>query len=190
MEYFEQNPSAKELQDDRIKFKIYWAEKHLQNLKDYQKIEEINSSFETRVKWEHDVECLLFFMIGAKDAFLVRICDKLGLPIDEDKRADIDLINTELTCRCKKKILEYLNKLRSQPNNWFWDMNRNRVIGTHLAIINIHMPRHIGGGEDEDITTLRVQSDRSLGAVPYLEKCLGQMKDLILHTIDQDPQLK
>lgn len=190
MDYFEQNPSAQDLQEDRIKFKIYWAEKHLQNLKDYQKIEEINSSFETRVKWEHDVECLLFFMIGAKDALLVRICDKLSLPIDEDKRADIDLINTELTCRGKKGILDHLSKLRSQPNNWFWDMNRNRVIGTHLAIINIHIPRHIGGGEDEDITTLRVQSDRSLGAVLYLEKCLGQMKDLILHTIDQDLQLK
>jgi hypothetical protein len=50
MDYFEQNPSARDLQDDRIKFKIYWAEKHLQNLKDYQKIEEFNSSFETRVK--------------------------------------------------------------------------------------------------------------------------------------------
>ena len=61
MEYFEQNPSPLDLHEDRIKFKMYWAEKHLQNLKDYQKIEEINSSFETRVKWEHDVECLLFF---------------------------------------------------------------------------------------------------------------------------------
>jgi hypothetical protein len=129
-------------------------------------------------------------MIGAKDALLVQICDKLGLPIDEDKRADIDLINTELTCRGNRGILDRLNKLRSQPNNWFWDINKNRIIGTHLGLINIHVPRHIGGGEYEDITTLRVQSDRSLGAVPYLEKCLGQMKDLILHTMDQDPRLK
>lgn len=45
------------------------------------------------------------------------------------------------------------------------------------------------GSEDEDITTLRVQSDRSLGAVSYLEECLGQMKNLILHTMDQDARL-
>jgi hypothetical protein len=77
-------------------------------------------------------------MIGAKDALLVQICDKLGLPIDEDKRADIDLINTELTCRGNRGILDRLNKLRSQPNNWFWDINKNRIIGTHLGLIKLN----------------------------------------------------
>jgi hypothetical protein len=189
MEYFEPNPSARELLDNRIKFKIYWAEKHLQNLKDFQKVEEVNSSPETRVKWEHEVESLLFYMIGAKDALLVRICDRLGLGIDEDKRAQIDLINPELKSRCKEAILDRLNNLRSQPNNWFWDVNKNRIIGTHTGLINIHISRNIGSAS-EDRITLRVQSDRSLAAIPYLEKCLGHMKELILNTIDEDPQLK
>jgi hypothetical protein len=120
-----------------------------------------------------------------KDAMLVQICDRLGLGTNED----IDLIIPALKTRRKEAILDRLNKLRSQPNNWFWDMNKNRIIGTHLALINIHISRHIWGGEDKDRTTLRVQSGRSLAIVPYLEKCLGQMKDLILHTMNLDPQL-
>jgi len=190
MGYFVENPSAQILLEDRIKFKIFWAEKHLQNLKSFQKVEEVNSSLETRVKWEHEIECLLFFMLGAKDALLVRICDRLGLNIDEDKRADIDVIIPKLITIRKGAILDRFNKLRSQPNNWFWDMNKNRVIGTHLALIKIQISRHSGAGEEEKRTMLKVQSERNLGIVSYLEKCLGEMKDLILHTMDQDPQLK
>ena len=189
MGYFVENPSAQILLEDRIKFKIFWAEKHLQNLKSFQKVEEVNSSLETRVKWEHEIECLLFFMLGAKDALLVRICDRLGLNIDEDKRADIDLIIPKLKTIRKEAILNRFNKLRSQPNNWFGDMNKNRIVGTHLALINIHISRHSGAAEEKR-TMLKVQSERNLGIVFYLEKCLGEMKDLILHTMDQDPQLK
>jgi len=190
MGYFVENPSAQILLEDRIKFKIFWAEKHLQNLKSFQKVEEVNSSLETRVKWEHEIECLLFFMLGAKDALLVRICDRLGLNIDEDKRADIDLIIPKLKTIRKEAILNRFNKLRSQPNNWFGDMNKNRIVGTHLALINIHISRHSGAAEEQKRTMLKVQSERNLGIVSYLEKCLGEMKDLILHTMDQDPQLK
>lgn len=65
MAYFAQKPSAQDLIEDRIKFKIYSAEKHLKRLKDFQQKEKINSSFETRVKWEDEIECLLFHMMGA-----------------------------------------------------------------------------------------------------------------------------
>lgn len=190
MSYFTGNPSPRDLQDDRIKFKIYCAEMHFQRIKDFQKVEEINSTFETRVKWEDEFECLLFHIIGAKDALLVRICDRFKLDIDEDYRADIDKINPKLKETGKVKILKRLNRLRSRKESWFWNLNKIRNHGTHTRLVNIRVYRGIGGAEVDDRITFRVQSNHSLPVLPYLEKCIKNMKELIEDMLNQDPALK
>ena len=64
-------------------------------------------SFETRVKWEEEIECFLFHIIGAKDAFLCRINEKLSLGIDRDECADVEEINKRINPDQKKSIISF-----------------------------------------------------------------------------------
>ena len=61
---------------------------------------------------------LLSQLIGAKDALLVLINDRLGLGI-EIEEIELNAINKKLTLRNKCDILEELNKLTSNPRNGF-----------------------------------------------------------------------
>ena len=51
---------ARELVEDRIKFKLYSAEHHLRNLKFLEQNEgDISSSLQLRVRWEMEIEPLI-----------------------------------------------------------------------------------------------------------------------------------
>ena len=56
---------ARELVEDRIKFKLYSAEHHFRNLKFLEQNEgDISSSLQLRVRWEMEIEPLLSQLIG------------------------------------------------------------------------------------------------------------------------------
>lgn len=121
------------------------------------------------------------------DALLCRINERLELDIDPDRCADIDEINKRI--KKKQKILSLRNRLNSQKKSWYWYLNKIRNIGTHTALINIHISVNVGSVELPRIR-LKVQSDQMLEIIPYLEKCIENMKELIQYTLDQDPLLR
>ena len=76
---------AQEIFDDRIRFKFYSAEKHLNNLRTFAeakdsdgKTEFYNKTFAIRIRWEDETECVIFHLIGALDALLFRMNEKFG----------------------------------------------------------------------------------------------------------------
>lgn len=68
-----------ELLTDRIKFKLFAAKKHLDNL--IQIDRKYNNILSDRLNSEQEIDCFFAQLIGAKDALLVHINGKLNLGI-------------------------------------------------------------------------------------------------------------
>ncbi len=66
-----------EILTDRIKFKLYAAKKHLDNL--IQIDHKYNNILSDRLNSEQEIDCFFAQLIGAKDALLVHINEKLNL---------------------------------------------------------------------------------------------------------------
>jgi hypothetical protein len=127
-------PNPEELIKNRIKFKFYCTEKHLSNVIRFQQNENINSSFESRVRWEAEIECLLSQLIGSKDALLMTINEKLKLGIPK-KDVNLDTVNQRLNFINRGSLLYDLNRVACSKGSWFWILNDLRNQGMHRSVI-------------------------------------------------------
>lgn len=132
-------------------------------------------------------------IIGAKDALLMRINERLGLGLP---LSDVSLgnINQKLSMAGKSSLLSSLNKLASQQDSWYWNLNELRNIGTHRALINIQA----GVGMVENANKKgKSSSNVKVGFVvnpnkeiiPYLEDSIRDMKNLIEDILKHEPSL-
>ena len=101
--------SENELLSDRVNFKLFAAEQHLNKLR------EIEKNYggimgNRRVYAEMEIDCFFAQIIGAKDSLLVQINEKLGLglPIEEAK---IQNLNPKLKSINQRDLLIELNTL-------------------------------------------------------------------------------
>ena len=104
------NTTVKKLLEDRIEFKFYAAEKHLQILSDMEAKGETPNNSKGRINWEIEIEELLFHLIGAMDSLLVRINERLNLKLEIRKVTPINV--------CKKLRLKKRNDLIKE----LWDL--------------------------------------------------------------------
>jgi hypothetical protein len=101
---------ASKLLENRVNFKLYTAEQHLNSLKTLNQNGISIRQFRGRVPWEMEIESFLFHISGVYGSLLVRINDKLELKL---KGKDIKYHNF-------KTILTYLNEqsLLTSPHNF------------------------------------------------------------------------
>ena len=179
------NRISKKLLEDRIEFKFYAAEKHLQILSDMEAKGETPNNSQGRLNWEIEIEELLFHLIGAMDYLLLRINERLNLKLESRKVTAINV--------CKKLRLKKRNDLIKE----LWDLSnpRNPVrsrlkiltdlrnTGTHRSIINVSF-----AGDNTRITF--VEDPKSdLEIIPYLDDRIQKMRDLIDTIISREPLL-
>jgi hypothetical protein len=185
---------ARELVQDRIKFKLYTAEHHLNNLKYLEKSGgSMPSSFQSRVQWEMEIDHLLAQLIGAKDALLVLINDRLGLGLDI-KEIDLGRITNRLNSINKGTLVANLNKLACQSGSWLWILNDLRNQSMHRGIINIKVHQHL----HENINTHKSWDDRpkvcilqtELEVISYFEESTKNIKNLIEDIKNNEPLLR
>ncbi len=180
------NRIAKKLLEDRIEFKFYAAEKHLQILSDMEAEGETPNNSKGRLNWEIEIEELLFHLIGAMDYLLVRINERLNLKLETRK---VTAINVCKKLRLKKrndliKELWDLSNPRNPVRSWLKILTDLRNTGTHRSIINV-----IIAGGNARITF--VEDPKSeLEIIPYLDDRIQRMRDLIDNIIRKDPSLR
>jgi hypothetical protein len=120
--------------NDRVAFKLYACEKHLENLRQmkltYESFQankqELNH---TRINLDIEIDSLISQMVSVIDCLLVQINNKLGLGIPLHQ-ISIDRIVSELLSKTNKiDLLTELNKAR-QHGNWYWSVIqlRNRSL--------------------------------------------------------------
>ena len=180
------NRIAKKLLEDRIEFKFYAAEKHLQILSDMEAKGETPNNSKGRLNWEIEIEELLFHLIGAMDYLLVRINERLNLKLETRK---VTAINVCKKLRLKKrndliKELWDLSNPRNPVRSWLKILTDLRITDTHRSIINVSF-----AGGNTRITF--VEDPKSeLEIIPYLDDRIQRMRDLIDNIIRKDPSLR
>ncbi|HEY1247980.1 MAG TPA: hypothetical protein VGE97_03230 [Nitrososphaera sp.] len=180
------NRIVKKLLEDRIEFKFYAAEKHLQILSDMEAEGETPDNSKGRLNWEMEIEELLFHLIGAMDYLLVRINERLNLKLETRK---VTAINVCKKLRLKKRndlikeLWDLLNP-RNPVHSWLKILTDLRYTDTHRSIINVSF-----AGGNRRITF--VEDPKSeLEIIPYLDDRIQRMRDLIDNIIRKDPSLR
>jgi hypothetical protein len=180
------NRIVKKLLEDRIEFKFYAAEKHLQILSDMEAKGETPNNSQGRLNWEIEIEELLFHLIGAMDYLLVRINERLNLKLETRK---VTAINVCKKLRLKKRndlikeLWDLLNP-RNPVRSWLKILTDLRYTDTHRSIINVSF-----AGGNRRITF--VEDPKSeLEIIPYLDDRIQRMRDLIDNIIRKDPSLR
>lgn len=180
------NTTVKALLENRIEFKFYAAEKHLQALIDMQAKGETPNNSVGRLNWELEIEELLFHLVGAMDCLLVRINERLNLGLENRK---VNAINVCKELRLKKrndliKELWYLLNPHNRVRSWLKILTDLRNIGMHRSIINISF-----AGGNTNITFVEdPQADSDI--IPYLDDHIQRMRDLIDNIIRKEPLLR
>jgi len=180
------NRIVKKLLEDRIEFKFYAAEKHLQILSDMEAEGETPDNSKGRLNWEIEIEELLFHLIGAMDYLLVRINERLNLKLETRK---VTAINVCKKLRLKKRndlikeLWDLLNP-RNPVRSWLKILTDLRNTDTHRSIINVSF-----AGGNRRITF--VEDPKSeLEIIPYLDDRIQRMRDLIDNIMRKDPSLR
>jgi len=180
------NRVVKRLLEDRIEFKFYAVEKHLQILSDMEAKGETPNNSRARVNWEIEIEELLFHLTGAMDCLLDRINERLNLKLGT---RNVTTINVCKKLRMNKRndlikeLWDLLNP-RNPVRSWLKIVTDLRNTGTHRSIINVRFAKgnmHI---------TLTEDSDSDLEIIPYLDDRIQKMRDLIDTIISREPLLR
>ena len=121
---------------DRIRFKLWSAQKHLDKLV---KIENNYGGImgKNRIYAEDELDCYFAQIIGARDALLMLINEKLHLNLLE-KDVGVESIKKELNRIKKQNIIKELDDLSSDKTSWYWILKelRNRSIHRNMPLKN------------------------------------------------------
>jgi len=81
----------KRLLNDRVEFKLYAAEQHLDRLKEIENAYGDIAKNNARIEVEMEVDCFYSQLVGAVDSLLFQINDKLdlGIPVNRVNFADV-----------------------------------------------------------------------------------------------------
>jgi hypothetical protein len=181
----------KRLLNDRVEFKLYAAEQHLNRLK------EIENAYggdiakdNVRIEVEMEVDCFLSQLVGAVDSLLSQINDRLDLGISTD-RVNFANVQSALSAKTKKiDLLSTLDRARQQ-GNWYYMLSQLRNQSVHRTflkkVISVHDDFPPKPGQ---VRLLNVQREFEEGnnpfdhvmdmeVIPYLEKSLQQVRELI-----------
>jgi hypothetical protein len=194
----------KRLLNDRVEFKLYAAEQHLNRLKDIENAYGDIAKDNARIEVEMEVDCFLSQLVGAVDSLLFQINDRLDLGIPTD-RLNFANVQSALSAKTKKiDLLSPLDRAR-QYGNWYYMLSELRNQLVHKTFLKkVIIPA-------EDSPSLKPRQVRFLNVlgefvgnknnnnpfenmmdmevIQYLEKSLQQIRELIFSIRAREPSL-
>jgi hypothetical protein len=188
----------KRLLNDRIEFKLYAAEQHLNRLKEIENAYGDIAKGNARIEVEMEVDCFLSQLVGAVDSLLFQINDRLDLGIPTD-RVNIANVQSALSAKTKKiDLLAPLDMARQQGNSYYMlSALRNQLVyRTFLKkVISVQdlppKPLQVRflniQRESEDNPFDRIMD---MEVIQYLEKSLQQVRELIFAIRASEPLLQ
>ena len=195
----------KRLLNDRVEFKLYAAEQHLNRLKEIENAYGDIAKDNARIEVEMEVDCFLSQLTGAVDSLLFQINDRLDLGIPTD-RVNFANVQSALSAKTKKiDLLSPLDRAR-QYGNWYYMLSelRNQLVyKTFLkkVIISVHdlpqppKPRQVrflnvlgefvGNKNDNN----PFENIMDMEVIQYLEKSLQQIREIIFSIRAGEPSV-
>ena len=191
----------KRLLNDRVEFKLYAAEQHLNRLKEIENAYGDIAKDNARIEVEMEVDCFLSQLVGAVDSLLFQINDKLDLGIPAD-RVSFTNVQSALSAKTKKiDLLSPLDRAR-QHGNWYYMLTvlRNQLV--HKTFLKkVIMPiDDLASSKPRQVRFLNVLGEfegnnpfdhfMDMEVTQYLEKSLQQVRELIYLIRVSEPLLQ
>ena len=190
----------KRLLNDRVEFKLYAAEQHLNRLKEIQNAYGDIARDNVRIEVETEVDCFLSQLVGAVDSLLLQINDRLDLGISADR---VNFANVQSALNAKTKKIDLLSKLDEarQPGNWYALLSELRNQSMHRTFLKKVISVHDFPPKAGEVRLLKVQREiegnnnpfdqvMDIEVIPYFEKSLQQIRELISYIRESEPLLQ
>jgi hypothetical protein len=189
------------LLDDRVDFKLYAAEQHLNKLKEIEKEYGNISKDGARVEVEMEVDCFLSQLVGAVDSLLSQINDRLDLGIPRDR---VNFVNVQSALIAKTKKIDLLSALdmARQQGNWYYILSELSNLSVHRSFLKKVVSLYdFTSPKPEQVRFLNVKRElqesnnpfdhvMDMEVIPYLEKSLQQIRELIFSIRSSEPLLQ
>ena len=189
----------KRLLNDRVQFKLYAAEQHLNSLKEIENAYGDIAKDNARIEVEMEVDCFLSQLVGAVDSLLFQINERLDLGIPTDR---VNFADVQSALSAKTKNIDLLSPLDSarQHGNWYYmlGMLRNQLV--HRTFLKNVITTPDLPSEPRQVRFLNVprgSEERNpfdhimdIEIVQYLEESLHQVRDLIFSIRAGEPSLQ
>jgi hypothetical protein len=167
---------------DRVEFKIFAAEKHLNNLQEIQSYHLDAQKVDPAIRMEIEIDCFLAQILGTLDCLLLLINTKLELGIASE-RVDLATIQSALNARTKNIGLLTDMHQASAHNGWLWvlkefrnlTMQRPSKDAQYLLFDDI-----VSSTADYQSETIR-PSDESINKnlIRYFQQSLQRVRELV-----------
>ncbi|HEX6281470.1 MAG TPA: hypothetical protein VFZ67_04525 [Nitrososphaera sp.] len=189
----------KTLLNDRIEFKLYAAEQHLNRLKEIENAYGDIAKDNARIEVEMEVDCFLSQLVGAVDSLLFQINDKLDLGIPTD-RVNFANVQSALSAKTKKiDLLSPLDRARQQ-GNWYYMLSELRNQLVHRTFLKNVISVQDLPPKPRQVRFLNIQREfegnnsfdhvMDMEVIQYLEKNLQQVRELIFSIRTSEPLLQ
>jgi hypothetical protein len=189
----------KRLLSDRVEFKLYAAEQHLNRLIEIEKAYGDIAKENARIEVELEVDCFLSQLVGAVESLLFQINDRLDLGIPQD-RVNFANVQSALSAKTKKiDLLSPLDRAR-QHGNWYYMLSELRNQLVHKTFLREVIPIHDFQSKPRQVRFLNVLREfygnnpfepvMDMEVTRYLEKNLQQVRELIFSIRASDPLLQ
>jgi hypothetical protein len=189
----------KRLLNDRVEFKLYAAEQHLNRLKEIENAYGDISKDNARIELEMEVDCFLSQLVGAVDSLLFQINDRLDLGIPTDR---VNFADVQSALSAKTKNIDLLSPLdrARQQGNWYYMLSQLRNQLVHGTFLNKVIPVHDLPPKSRKVRFVDVLREFEEGnqshhlmdmeVIQYLEKSLQQVRELIFLIRASEPLLQ
>ena len=188
----------KMLLNDRVEFKLYAAEQHLNRLKEIENAYGDIAKDNARIEVEMEADCFLSQLVGAVDSLLFQINDRLDLGIPTD-RVNFSDVQSALSAKTKKiDLLSPLDRAR-QHGNWYYMLSELRNQLVYRTFLKKAIPVHAFPQKPRQVRFLNVLREfegnpfghiMDMEIIQYLEKSLHQVRELIFSIRGSEPLLQ
>jgi hypothetical protein len=160
-------PDLPFLQSDRIIFKMFACEEHLKNIKNIKSQHGDLLSKDARVGAEIEIDSLISQMIGTFDCLLLRTIDNFQLSGIPKDKIELNKVISALSAETKGVELARELQEANQHGNWYWMLKHLRNYSLSGSLLS---------------------QEASLDVIPFFEKTLIQLKELIKNIRMNEPK--
>jgi hypothetical protein len=190
---------TKRVLDDRVEFKLYAAEQHLNRLKEIEKAYGDIAKYNVRIEVEMEVDCFLSQLVGAVDSLLFQINYQLDLGVPAG-HVNFANVQSALSSKTKKiDLLSPLDKARQQ-GNWYHVLSELRNQLVYMTFLKKVISTQDTSPKPRQIRFLNVLREFGEGnqfdhimdmeVIQYLEKSMHQVRELIFSIRASEPLLQ
>jgi hypothetical protein len=177
---------------DRVEFKIFAANEHLNNLQEIQSNHPDTQKIDTALKREMEIDCFLAQILGTLDCLLMLINSRLELGI-ESERIDLATIQSALSARTKNISLLTEMHQASTYDGWLWVLKEFRNLTMQRPSKDVQyflFGDTIRSTKDYQNDTIRSSEEFiNKDLIRYFQQSLKQVRQLVNSIRVKEPML-